>query len=616
MSALPPSSHPRPVRSRSRPPSSAGSKPSAPPPALPLPPLPPTTPKNGYTAGSFPSALAGKSTTSPQLPPLPPLPSLGLPSLPSLPHNPPPAGLPSLAQHADDAASPASSHFSGLSSSGFSRRSDARETVLTRPSSADSTPTADDQEPKPRLERAKSVTVEGFDFDLVTPHLGPSMHSFGPHGDTAEEDRPPLPPSKSYTYGAASPASTAQLDADGEATTPRASLVAQAEAEAAACGCDVQPVGLSGLDSPLSSDGEYDDDDYDEEAERLLQEAGLGGLGLGLLRRQSEAVQLARQSMLLGPGGRRSVALIPASNSVGEEGGAELGRSTTPPDAPPDAPPPLIAGAAATKLIERRAKEKARAEKKARRRSKDEFDRFSLPVKEAVEAARRCELLGEGGVPVTFNQLIRERKKKVIVVFLRHAWCGLCQQFVEALNRATANLSKLASSTAPSISSHRGSADSAASTMSTSSPVIPPLYILLISSGSATLIPTYRARLDCPFPLYMDRSRKLYKALGMNKKTWDMGSDKDKGSYIVKSNLGNVVSSTKAGLAMPHYPGSQTQLGGEFVFSFDPATDSIQCDFAQRMSTTRNHAEIRDIFKAAGVVLSEEDEKAVYNFSK
>jgi len=81
--------------------------------------------------------------------------------------------------------------------------------------------------------------------------------------------------------------------------------------------------------------------------------------------------------------------------------------------------------------------------------------------------------------------------------------------------------------------------------------IIPPIYIVLVSTGSYRLIPTYRQRLDCPFPLYVDRSRKLYKALGMTKSSLNMGKEEDKGSYIKNSNWENMVNSTKVSRGLP-----------------------------------------------------------------
>lgn len=94
-------------------------------------------------------------------------------------------------------------------------------------------------------------------------------------------------------------------------------------------------------------------------------------------------------------------------------------------------------------------------------------------------------------------------------------------------------------------------ASASSTTISTTSDQTPALYILLISSGSPSLIPIYRSRvsrllfqplrqsftesvvfiqLDCPFPLYVDQRRAIYKALGMTLKTLSAGKEKEKGS--------------------------------------------------------------------------------------
>lgn len=57
--------------------------------------------------------------------------------------------------------------------------------------------------------------------------------------------------------------------------------------------------------------------------------------------------------------------------------------------------------------------------------------------------------------------------------------------------------------------------------------------IVIIGNGSPTMIKGYRDDIfKCPYPLYTDPSRELYKALGMTLKTFDAGSEKDKGDYI------------------------------------------------------------------------------------
>ncbi|GAA6062955.1 hypothetical protein JCM10212_005345 [Sporobolomyces blumeae] len=239
------------------------------------------------------------------------------------------------------------------------------------------------------------------------------------------------------------------------------------------------------------------------------------------------------------------------------------------------------------------------------------FDRFLMPTAEDLAEARQCELVGETGVTVTLDEIVKARGR-VVFVALRHFWCGLCAQYVAALREAMLSLVAFRNSV-----SELSAAASSVSVGDYHAPraVIPPLYIVLVSTGSHKLIPTYRQRLDCPFPLYVDRSRKLYKTLGMTKKTWDMGKESEKGSYIVKSNWQNVVESTKAGIAMPKYPGPQSQLGGEFVFDYNESDDSISCSYASRMHTTRAHAEIRELFAAAGVELTDEDAASVYGES-
>ncbi|KDE05913.1 hypothetical protein MVLG_03726 [Microbotryum lychnidis-dioicae p1A1 Lamole] len=227
------------------------------------------------------------------------------------------------------------------------------------------------------------------------------------------------------------------------------------------------------------------------------------------------------------------------------------------------------------------------------------FDRFKMPTKDQLRAAGICLLADENGRNVTFNSLVQARGK-VVVVFLRHLWCGLCAQYVVALKSETENLAQASTSQL--------------STESMYTP--PPLYILLISSGSPSLIPIYQQRLGCPFPLVVDKGRKLYKTLGMTLKTLSLGKEEDKGSYVTKSNLGNVVDSARNVLAMRRYPGSQKQLGGEFVMVWNDETGQMECTYASRMNSTRSHSEVRDLFAAAGVHLDSIDQASIFGESQ
>ncbi|SCZ94787.1 BZ3500_MvSof-1268-A1-R1_Chr12-1g03658 [Microbotryum saponariae] len=196
------------------------------------------------------------------------------------------------------------------------------------------------------------------------------------------------------------------------------------------------------------------------------------------------------------------------------------------------------------------------------------FDRFKLPTKDELRAAGICLLADENGRNVTFDSLVQARGK-VVVVFLRHLWCGLCAQYVVALKSATENLAQASTSQL--------------STESMYTP--PPLYILL-------------------------------KTLGMTLKTLSLGKEEDKGSYVTKSNLGNVIDSARNGLAMRRYPGSQKQLGGEFVMVWNDETGQMECTYASRMNSTRSHSEVRDLFSAAGVHLDSIDEASIFSESQ
>jgi len=57
--------------------------------------------------------------------------------------------------------------------------------------------------------------------------------------------------------------------------------------------------------------------------------------------------------------------------------------------------------------------------------------------------------------------------------------------------------------------------------------------MIIIGNGSSSMIKGYREdAFNCPYPVYTDPSRKLYKALGMTLKTLDAGREEDKGNYI------------------------------------------------------------------------------------
>jgi hypothetical protein len=75
---------------------------------------------------------------------------------------------------------------------------------------------------------------------------------------------------------------------------------------------------------------------------------------------------------------------------------------------------------------------------------------------------------------------------KTAVFFIRHFWCGQCQDFMFA------SLSQLD----PDALEKAG------------------IKVIIISNGSWKIIKSYKELFKCPFPIYVDGPRKLYKLMG------------------------------------------------------------------------------------------------------
>ena len=80
----------------------------------------------------------------------------------------------------------------------------------------------------------------------------------------------------------------------------------------------------------------------------------------------------------------------------------------------------------------------------------------------------------------------RVKHVKTIVFFIRHFWCGQCQDYTLA---SLALLDPVAIAKAG-------------------------IRIVVISNGSWKIIKSYRRILSCPFPIYVDGPRKLYRLMG------------------------------------------------------------------------------------------------------
>lgn len=112
--------------------------------------------------------------------------------------------------------------------------------------------------------------------------------------------------------------------------------------------------------------------------------------------------------------------------------------------------------------------------------------------------------------------------------------------------------------------------------------------LIIIGNGAPGMIKSYRSRLfytlhsrifadflfidifRMPFQLYTDPSLRLYNALGMTKRTNDIGPEFEKGEYVRHGLVGGIAmvvrNALKVGMPVWEKGGETSQLGGEFIF--------------------------------------------------
>ncbi|GAA5944924.1 peroxiredoxin-like family protein [Sporobolomyces koalae] len=201
---------------------------------------------------------------------------------------------------------------------------------------------------------------------------------------------------------------------------------------------------------------------------------------------------------------------------------------------------------------------------------KDGFLPTLHPTPDQLHAASQLTVLTETGEPVQLGSLMRgDKGGKCIVIFIRHFYCGLCQDFI----------SYLTSKITPAVLQEHN------------------LKLSIIGCGDWELIKPYRENLGTPFEIYSDPTKETYVALGMTLRTLDMGSHQPEyqSSGIIGNIFSSIVKAFKIGSIFTKKAGDQKQLGGEFVFA------NGQPVYTHRMENTRGHAPLADLFAAAGL---------------
>ncbi|SCV74285.1 BQ2448_6717 [Microbotryum intermedium] len=203
-----------------------------------------------------------------------------------------------------------------------------------------------------------------------------------------------------------------------------------------------------------------------------------------------------------------------------------------------------------------------------------EFDPSSPPSEAALATALAATIKDHNGADVSFGSLLSaENGHKTIVIFIRHFYCGLCQDF----------LSYLTSKVRPEfLQTHN-------------------TKLVIIGCGEFGLVDGYKALIDTPYDIYIDPNLNVYIPLGMTRRTLDQGKfdEHNKPEYLLRSAFGNIVTSIrnvfKMGKPMAN-SGDIKQLGGEFVFD-----SQKRAVFVHRMENTRGHAKLAEILGAAGI---------------
>ncbi|WVQ99210.1 hypothetical protein IAU59_006342 [Kwoniella sp. CBS 9459] len=216
-------------------------------------------------------------------------------------------------------------------------------------------------------------------------------------------------------------------------------------------------------------------------------------------------------------------------------------------------------------------KKESRSERKERvKLEREMFDEDRAPTPKMLFEASLLEVVDEHGQRRMFGDLVRNRR--TIVIFIRHWFCPLCAQYMNAI----------LAEVSPDALEEAG------------------VDLVIIGNGSDKMLNGYRNKaFRCPFKMYTDPTLALYRALGLTRQTGDSGLDEDKGDYLVQSAMESTIQTVKRATKMPlRNPGHFTQLGGEFIFD-----GTLNVMYTHRMTNTRSHAPIRDICAEAGVRL-------------
>ena len=205
---------------------------------------------------------------------------------------------------------------------------------------------------------------------------------------------------------------------------------------------------------------------------------------------------------------------------------------------------------------------------------------WGLPSLLQLNYAARLPITGEDGKQITFGSLFESQR--TIVIFIRHFWCPLCQDYMSSVNSflGPKMICKTCENGHHEIKGFALGHDAGTR-----------VRFVVISNGAHGMIAKYRQIFGLSFKVYTDPSLALYQALGMgrdsdikhhNQQTYKHNKSVDSsiseknsglskpGEYVKHSMMGGiamvVMRAFKVGMPVWEKGGDINQLGGEFVF--------------------------------------------------
>ncbi|PPQ69176.1 hypothetical protein CVT24_000024 [Panaeolus cyanescens] len=234
---------------------------------------------------------------------------------------------------------------------------------------------------------------------------------------------------------------------------------------------------------------------------------------------------------------------------------------------------------------------------------------WDLPDARQLTHASSLPIISETGQRITFGSLFATHR--TIVIFIRHFWCPLCQDYMSSLKSCV---------TPQVLRSGQGKGDEEKQLHT---------ELVIVGNGSPVMMAKYRQIFGLPFKMYTDPSNEVYKALGMGKdktaghmhcpnptvrtsgesarlseKFVELHDrPRKRGGYVRHGMMSGialvVMRAIKVGMPVWEKGGDIAQLGGEFILG-----PGQKCSYAHRMQSTKGHAPIRDVLEAAGIFVA------------